>query len=145
MEDYRHTQIGYVVIAMTGGTAIFLLVMSGAGRSVVPAAVAAVLISALVLFSTLTVQVRDGTLAFWFGPGLIRKTVSLGEVVGCTPVTNPWYYGWGVRMTPYGMLYNVNGRGAVEIVLKSGERLRIGTDQPEKLSETIRAAVRRAV
>jgi hypothetical protein len=34
-------------------------------------------------------------------------------------------------------IYNVSGFDAVEILMKSGKRYRIGTDQPEELVQTI--------
>jgi len=37
------------------------------------------------------------------------------------------------------MLYDVAGTRAVEIRLRSGERFRFGTDEPEKLIAAIRA------
>jgi hypothetical protein len=36
-----------------------------------------------------------------------------------------------------GMLYKVSGRETVEIVLPSGERFRLGTDEPELLAQAI--------
>jgi len=53
-------------------------------------------------------------------------------------VKNPWYYGWGIRFTPHGWLYNVSGLHAVEIELKNGKKYRIGTDVPENLEKAIR-------
>jgi hypothetical protein len=44
-------------------------------------------------------------------------------------------------LTPHGWLYNVAGRGAVEITLKGGRRFRIGTDEPERLCYAIQQAV----
>ena len=38
-----------------------------------------------------------------------------------------------------GWLFNVSGLQAVEIFLRSGKKYRIGTDEPERLVEAIRA------
>jgi hypothetical protein len=54
-------------------------------------------------------------------------------------VRNPWYYGWGIRITPDGLLYNVSGTRAVEITLTDGSKLRLGTDEPEALCQAIRS------
>jgi len=59
------------------------------------------------------------------------------EIEDATPVRNHWFYGWGIRLTPHGWLYNVSGLGAVEIVLSSGKHYRIGTDRPEELAQAI--------
>lgn len=49
--------------------------------------------------------------------------------------------GWGIRITPRGMLYNVSGINAVEIALRSGRRSRLGTDEPEALVGAMRTAI----
>ena len=58
------------------------------------------------------------------------------------PVTNKWYYGWGIKRTPHGWLFNVSGLQAVEITLRSAKKYRIGTDEPERLADAIRANLR---
>jgi hypothetical protein len=52
-------------------------------------------------------------------------------------VKNPWYYGWGIHLTPSGWLYNVSGFWAVELQMKNGKKYRIGTDDPEGLVQVI--------
>ena len=89
----------------------------------------------------LTVSVTPTNLRIRFGPvGLIQKQWPIAEIVSVTQVTNPWYYGYGLRYTPRGPLYNVSGRHAVEILLFSGQTFRIGTDEPETLCQAIELA-----
>jgi hypothetical protein len=76
-----------------------------------------------------------------FGPGPIRKRFKLNEIESCQVVKNHWYYGWGIRLTPHGWLYNVSGFHAVEIKLRTGKKFRIGTDVPQELEEAIRQAI----
>jgi hypothetical protein len=47
------------------------------------------------------------------------------------------WYGWSIRLTPHGWLYSVSGLAAVELTLQDGKRLRIGTDEPERLCQAI--------
>ena len=82
----------------------------------------------MLLFGSLTVRGDDRSLEVRFGPGLIRKRFLLEEMRSCREVTNHWYYGWGIRLTPHGWLFNVSGLGAVEIEMRNGSRVRIGTD-----------------
>jgi hypothetical protein len=56
-------------------------------------------------------------------------------------VTNPWWYGWGIRLIPGGWMWNITGNQAVELKLKSGRLLRIGTDEPEALETAIRTRI----
>jgi hypothetical protein len=58
------------------------------------------------------------------------------------PVESPWYYGWGIRLTPQGMMLSVSGFHAVQITLRTGKKYLIGTDVPQELEETIRQAIR---
>jgi hypothetical protein len=103
-----------------------------------------ILAACLLLFFSLTVEIDGEVLRFRFGIGLIRKSIPLGEIVKAEPVRNRWIYGWGIHMTPTGWLYNVSGLEAVEITLKSGKSLRIGTDQPNELAAAINRAREKA-
>lgn len=51
------------------------------------------------------------------------------------------FAGWGIRITPHGMLYNVSGSEAVEIRMKNVRRFRLGTDEPEVLRGAILKAM----
>jgi len=64
----------------------------------------------------------------------------LAAIRTCIVVRNRWWYGWGIRWTPRGWLYNVSGLAAVELTLTDGRRLRIGIDEPERLCEAIAQA-----
>ncbi len=101
----------------------------------------AALAVSLLLFSILTVEVDGEEVSVRFGVGLIRKRFPLSEIESHSAVRNPWYYGWGLRRTPIGWLYNVSGLEAVEITMKDGRKVRIGTDDPAGLDAAIGAAL----
>jgi hypothetical protein len=137
---YRHTQVGWVIIGSLGaGIALLGLWLPAVGPGTGAWLVGLVLVVALVLFGTLTVEVDPERIRVWFGPGVIRKTIRLADVSAWQAVRNPWYVGWGIRMGPSGMVWNVSGLDAVELAL-SEKRFRIGTDQPEALVEAITRA-----
>jgi hypothetical protein len=96
-----------------------------------------ILAGCAVVFATLTVRVDEAALEFWFGPGLIRRRFPLYSIAMCRVVKNPWYYGWGIHLTPAGWLYNVSGFWAVELVMTDGKQCRIGTDDPQSLVQAI--------
>lgn len=77
-----------------------------------------------------------------FGIGLIKKRFDLKDIIKAYTVRNHWYYGWGIRIIPRGWLFNVSGLDAIEIVMSSGKRYRIGTDQPDELSQTINETIK---
>jgi hypothetical protein len=139
---YEHRQIGYAsIVGIVPGILVVLAVIAFAAGD--PAAlwiagiVALILACCLVLFSTLSVSVSDDEVRVWFGPGLVQKRFRAGEIRAVHTVRNRWWYGWGIRLTPYGWMYNVSGVDAVEIELASGKRFRIGTDEPKRLAAAI--------
>ena len=80
------------------------------------------------LFYGLTTKVGDGFLTVSFGIGLIRKRIQLHRIKKVKTVVNPWYFGWGIRFIPNGMLYNMSGSDGVELQFSDTDRIiRIGT------------------
>jgi hypothetical protein len=105
---------------------------------VVPLSVAAFLALMLYLFHSLTVEVDPDRMVVRFGPGLIRKSFPVQRIREAEVVRNQWYYGWGIRLTPHGWLFNVSGLEAVQIRLDNGRQYRVGTDQPDELVAALR-------
>jgi hypothetical protein len=142
MQIYKHTQVGMMIILALGlGIVIiatFLIVMPV--RPIVPELSLGILFLCLLLFSALTVEVTMDKLLLSFGPGLIRKSFHIEDIRNAKVVRNPWYYGWGIRSTPHGWLFNVSGLDAVELELKNSRRFRIGTDDPQELLRAIQQA-----
>ena len=141
MSDYRHTQIGTVLLSSLGAAVLLvgaLLLMYGLDPVLL--AVIVMLAAIAIVFASLTVEIHGEVLILWFGPGLIHKRVAVATIRACAVVRNPWWYGWGIRWTPRGWLYNVSGLGAVELTLQNGQRLLIGTDEPEQLCQAIARA-----
>ena len=138
--SYRHSQPGYLLIIVS-------LILIGAGAIVYafgarPGGILCVIgICCLVFGYKLTVEIGDGSLSFWFGPGVFWKKVPLERIMYCQPFKGI-ICGWGIRITPDGWLYNVSGMKAVTIVLKSGKKIHIGTDEPHQLVEAVNSAIR---
>jgi hypothetical protein len=142
MALYRHTQIGNLILGIVAVTFVALGVvgyLAGTLHWMLPAMGLMALIA--VLFGSLTTEIADGELVCRFGIGLIRKRFPLRHVVRVEPVRNSWIWGWGIRYTPHGWLFNVSGLDAVELSLTSGKRVRVGTDRPDELARAIRQAV----
>lgn len=140
--EYRHTQIGRVIIAaLVVAMALILLTLfwgTGTVHPILLIVVLASLIVMLALFYSLTCEIKDNTLMCRFGVGLIRKKIPLSEIHQARTIQNPWYVGWGIRWMPgQYWLWNVSGFRAVELILKNGKRFRLGTDEPESLVHAI--------
>ena len=93
------------------------------------------------LFGSLTVEVDGDELRHFFGPGFWKKTYQLQEIESVKQVRNSWIFGWGIRLTPHGWLYNVSGLDAIQVQLRSGRKFRIGTDDPSDLVEALEKSV----
>lgn len=136
---YHHTQTATVTrIAALGALAVAVYTLARVGPRPILWMVVAVAVLGVFGFSSMTVVVDQARLAFWFGPGWIRRSFPLAEIDSWTAVSNPWWYGWGIHFTPHGWLYNVGGTEAVQLELRDGRRLRVGTDEPETLCEAIK-------
>jgi len=135
---YRHTQIGWTILAATGLALLWLLVLPHHDVSLW---IAVLFLALPVLFGSLTVTVDEERIEVRFGPGVIRFRIALADVASCRPVRNPWIAGWGIRWIGTGWLFNVSGLDAVELALKNGRMLRIGTDEPTSLCAAIEHAI----
>ncbi len=150
MVEYQHTQAGTLMRSTLGGCALFATVIAlvlarlEPSFALIPTVVAAIFGVCLCLFHSLTVRVSRDEIALRFGIGLIRKRFAVADVENAAAVSNRWYYGWGVRLTPHGWLFNVSGLDAVELGLNSGRKYRIGTDQPAALLSAIESVTGRS-
>ena len=92
----------------------------------------------LLLFYGLTTRVANKAVTVSFGIGIIRKHIRLDRIKSVEAVTTPWYYGWGIRIIPKGILYNVSGVHGVEIKFNdTSSVIRIGSTDSENLKQEI--------
>jgi hypothetical protein len=142
MMKYRHTQIGYLHLVLYSALLLFIgylnIVMDFNPFVLVGLIVIFIVIG---IFTRLTVAVDDQMIKIQFGLGVIRKVFPLKDIEAYCVVKNPWYYGWGIRFTPRGWLFNVSGFSAIELQMKSGKRYRIGTDDPDNLAKALDEAL----
>lgn len=142
-KKYKHTQIGYLLLFIYSVVILFISYLAIVTHfNPIVLAVLIILLITLALFPTLTVTVDDRLVKLYYGLGLIHKQFLLKEIETFRPVKNPWYYGWGIRYTPRGWLFNVSGLSAIELHMKSGKQYRIGTDEPAGLAQAIDEALR---
>jgi len=140
---YRHTQTGLLLRWMTLPAAIGLFfagLVAGKAFLILLPAIALGAISWV--FSSLTVEVSGDELVWFFGPGFWRKSIARSEIESAMPVQNRWWWGWGIHLTPRGWLYNVSGFDAVEVSLRDGTTLRIGSNQARCLADAINPEVK---
>ena len=148
MSEYEHTQTGTLnspllrgFALITGGSGVWTAFRSTILRALPMLATSVVLAVCAFTFDSLTVNVSPTYISLKFGIGIIRKRFAIVDVQDASIVRNHWYYGWGIRLTPHGWLYNVSGLDAVEIQLRNGRKFRIGTDEPVELLAAVQAAI----
>jgi len=141
---YQHTQTGYLVIISLTLLLLFIAGLSDIYDSSAVAVVVLIILGvSLGLVSTLTIIIEEEKLKIKFGVGIIQKKFLLKDIVSCQVVKNPWYYGWGIHLTPHGWLFNVSGSDAIEIKMGNGKQYRIGTDVPDELNKVIQQFIKR--
>lgn len=111
---------------------------------VIPSAAIGVLFGILTItaitFSSMTIEVNESEVSWYFGPGFLKKRVLLEEIGSCSKVKNPIWMGFGIHAFGTGWIYNVSGLLGIEIELKSGSFIRLGTNQPNYLVQAINDA-----
>lgn len=135
MKTYQHTQPATTILISVGILfAVFLLTSVAVhpmifGTMLLP-------ISAWI-FRSLTIEITDTHLTWYFGFGWPRKSVPLSEIASVEPIRTGFWNGWGIHYTPRGWLYNVSGYGAVAVRLRNGKQFCLGTDEPAELARRL--------
>ena len=143
---YRHTQIGRALIAglcAVAAVTLVLAMITPMQRGSMLAAVGVVLLCAL-LFPSLTTVLHADHLHCYFGFGVIGRRIPFAEISGVEVVRNSPFYGWGLRLTPHGWLWNVAGLDAVELRLRGGSKFRIGSDEAPQLAAALQQQLKAA-
>jgi hypothetical protein len=88
-------------------------------------------------FFKLTIVVTDEQVCFSLGIGLIKGKYNLRDIKYCRTLSYI-SLGWGIRLRPGVILFNVSGNKAIELELKNKSRkVWIGTNSPWEISEFI--------
>lgn len=97
-----------------------------------------ILVVLSLLFYKLKVEVNDIEITLTFGVGVIKKRIELSQIQSVEAVKNKFWYGWGIRLTPHGWLWNIAGYDAVELTYKQSKRkFRIGCENSAELKASI--------
>ncbi len=142
--EYRHSQPGWVLIVTSvilAGAGVAVKILAKGPPEIIAYWLALIGVVIFVFGYRMAVEVKDAFLTFCFGAGIFRKKIAIGDIAYCEPFKGV-VCGWGIHTTGDGWLYNVSGMKAVTIVLKSGKKMHIGTDEPHQLIEAVNSAVR---
>lgn len=145
--NYERTQWGLIAVPLFVAAVVLLVVLSFVSDEfqdvLVWTVVFLIAISLLVLhFSRLTVTVDEKAVSAAFGYiNWPKRTIPFEEIESVAKVRNKWWYGYGVRWVPGGMMYNVQGNDAVELTYATGKKFRIGTDDIDGLYAALASQV----
>jgi len=135
MKIYQHTQSAATIVGCLGAMALILAIMSFAFHPLVlPMVIVAI---SGWMFRSMTIEISDTDLAWYFGSGFPRKRVPRNDVVSAEAIRTSFLNGWGIHYTTRGWLYNVSGYGAVAVTLRNGKRFCLGSDEPEELARQL--------
>ncbi len=139
-QNYRHTQIGWVIIITVSIIIIYMIPFMFIDKLIlyIFLGISFFCFLLLLIFGTLTITVTEEYLKLFFGIGIIHKKIKLTSIKEFREVKNSWMLSWGIRYYGEGFFYNVSGLKAVELFLENGKKLRIGTDEPEKLGAALK-------
>jgi len=147
--DYKEFQIGKLLFALVLPVQLIIayIFVNEMGVNAVNITgfmvLNAILILIYLMFYGMTTIISDDRITVLFGIGLIRKSISIGEIISVQSVENSWYNGLGLRIISNGMLYSIDGKHAVELKLKDNKRvIRIGTKNSTQLRRKIRKRMR---
>ncbi|NBA88705.1 hypothetical protein GVN16_23225 [Emticicia sp. CRIBPO] len=143
---YNRTQTGWLVIAIFGFilirmiTSYVLLMQEGKGPSDPLLFFIPFFGFCFLNFYQLTIAVDEKKIYVIYGIGLIRIKISPDRVNYVKSTETPWYAGFGIRFLYRGMLYNIQGRKAVEVGYQKGGKNKVvflGTADQEALKRCI--------
>lgn len=146
MTNFKNVQIGYFVsIILLIIIAIFpisYIYKWGNNPMPLPITIIAMIIFfiALLLFYKLKIVVDDNGINLAFGIGLICFNIKPEKVDSVRVTKIPCYYGLGIRYTPLGKLYNIQGTEVVEIkYLKANKKMTVllGSNKCEDLKNVL--------
>lgn len=129
-----------IVFGGAGIASLYMVEMSDKERLPSAILIAVFCLAIFLLFSKLESTVYTDRIEIKFGVGIIKKTILFSEIETIEKVTNKFWYGWGIRLTPHGWLWNISGYQAVQFNLKGKTKgFRLGCSDHGKMAEAIQS------
>ena len=142
-EQQKFNQLWLWALLIAVAAVTVLPALSGAGHTPPAYFAFATLAAVAILFAvlTLTTTVKRDRIIVRFHPfsgrTIYKKDIVRAYVRRYHPLTE--YGGWGYRIGPNGMAYNTMGSDGLQLVLRNGDRVLIGTQRPEEMKRVIEA------
>lgn len=137
---------GLVLYALTAAIMIIVILHFTVrdNNSLIPVLVVLpIIFVAILFFYRIVIEADEKEVRFSMGIGWLKKSYPIENIESCKVVKNKWWYGWGIRYFPGGILYNVSGLQAIELKFKDRKSVvRLGTNRPEELCRFIEKRIK---
>ncbi|CAH6883680.1 conserved hypothetical protein [Vibrio chagasii] len=90
------------------------------------------------LFFSMTIELKDDLLTWYFGFGFWRKVVKVSDINDTSFYQTKWYQGIGIRMLSDGWLYNPSTGPALKLSLIGGKHIYIGCKDAQGLKAVLK-------
>jgi hypothetical protein len=132
---YQKTQVGTAMLVLIAiAYAIEFLVTVSNGPSSGVLVVSAVLACIGVVFSTMTIRVSTDGVEWWFTFGILHQRVSLAEIQFAVTKKVNLLNGLGIRTDGRNWLWIVNGSDAVQLDMRNGRRIMLGSAEAQTVT-----------
>lgn len=131
----KNTQYGWIFIIVLIVINIIVLKFESGNSNYFYLLALSILI--LLQFYRLTIEINDLKVSYKLGIGLIHGSIPIKQIENCKPI-NYLPMGWGIRLRPGVILYNVSGNKAVEFIVKNKKRkIWLGTNNPQQICNEV--------
>jgi len=138
VRTYHHVQRGDLLIGVLVATSAATLAgIFAAGPQLLMIVALLLQLLATLAFCSSVITITAGKVSIHYGPGWFRRSIALREIASYRIVRNIFAYGWGMRKAARGYSIRLSNASAVELELRNGRRVQIGTDRPIALVEAI--------
>ena len=144
MKEHKEFQFGWLIFALVAPVQILItcLFINDLGDRPIDITgfsfVSFLFFLIYLFFYGLTTKVSEEKITVAYGIGFPRRTIAMNRVKSVETVKSSWYYGWGIRVFPNGMLYNITGTAGVELQFTDTKYvIRIGSKDSQRLKQEI--------
>ena len=103
-------------------------------------AIAIVFVPLAVLYvgvQLLTISISSTEIKLRWRLGWPNKSILRSDIASIERIRTKWYFGWGIRKVPNGWMWNIWGRDAIRLNLRSGKCFVLGTDDIDRLEQVL--------
>jgi hypothetical protein len=90
-----------------------------------------------IVFSTMTIDVSDDAVEWWFTFGILHQRVAMSEIQFATSTRVSLLNGLGIRTNGRDWLWIVSGSNAVTLELRNGKKIGLGSPEAQDLAVLI--------